>query len=216
MYFYLKNYIYYKISNLKIIKDFYFNDSLMNKKEKLKLEVYKFTKDLYTYMTFKIITEEERNLLTKYVDPYQGCGKHDLPTKGVTEKELKKFEEDLYNKYLYFINRSLYLNQEEISLSRLNYFLAIALDILESAKKYPMVSFIYQNDIKHIDKLQKILKLLFKYSQKEDYFTLDEFRSFLYMYRENFYIVDIDIFRNLNKIPKRLKKRRYLENVNKR
>jgi hypothetical protein len=183
----------------------------MNKKEKLKLDIYKFTKDLYIYMTFKIITEEERDLLIKYVDPYQGCNKHNLPTKGITEKELKKREEDLYKQYLRFINRSLYLNQECISLERLKYFLDVALDMLDSAKNYPMVSFIYQNDIKHIDKLQKILKLLFKYSQKEDYFTLDEFRSFLYIYRENFHIVDIDIFRNLNKIPKRLKKRRYLE-----
>jgi hypothetical protein len=162
-------------------------------------------------MTFKIISDEEKENISKYIDPYQGCNKHDLPTKGITEKDLRLYEKDLYNMYLKFINKSLYLNQEGVSLKRLNYFLRIAIDMLESSKRYPMISFIYQNDIIHINKLQRILKRIFDYSQKEDYFTLDEFRTFLFIYRENFYIVDIDIFKNLNKIPKRLKRRKFVD-----
>jgi len=213
---YLKIYLCNILWSFNITKQFYFNSSLMNKKERLKLELYQFTKDLYIYMTFKIISEDERIALDKYVNPYIGCNKHNLPTKGITEKELQKYEKELYDLYLRFINRSLYLNQEDVSLNRLNYFLKVSLDILENCKKYPMISFIYQNDIKHIDKLQNILKSIYKYSKNNDYFTFEEFRSFLLTYRENFYIEDIDIFNDLNKIPKRLKKRRYLENDNKR
>jgi len=213
---YLKIYLCNILWSFHITKQLYFNNSLMDKKKRLKLEIYQFTKDLYIYMTFKIISEDERILLDKYVDPYQGYDKHNLPTKGITEKELNNYEKELYDLYLRFINRSLYLNQEDVSLNRLNYFLEISLDILENCKKYPMISFIYQNDIKHINKLQNILKSLYKYSKNNDYFTFDEFRSFLLTYRENFYIEYIDIFKNLNKIPKRLKKRRYLKNVSKR
>ena len=212
-YQFLKIVICLKFLNINFIQKWLFNASLMNKKENLKNDLYTFTKDLYVYMTFKVISEEERKLLDIYVDSYQGVNKHDLPTKGVTEKELNSFEKKLYIRYLNIINRALYLNEETVNLTKLEYFLNIQLDILDSNKNYPLISFIYQNDIKHIEKLKKILYLVYEYSKNDDYFTFGEFQSFLYSYRESFHIVDIDIFKNLNKIPKRLKRRTY---VNKR
>jgi hypothetical protein len=196
---------------LELIESYYFNKSLHNKKFNLKHELYGFTKNLYVYMTFKIIPDEERDLIDKYVIPETGITKHNLPKKGITLSEINEYEVKLYKQYLKFINRSLYLNKEDVSLDRLKYFLKIQLDLLNSSGitgLNPRSTFIYQDDIKHINKLKIILKLIYKYSTKDDYFTLEEFQEFIKNYRENFYIDDIDIFKNLNKIPKRLKKRK--------
>lgn len=122
-------------------------------------------------------------------------------------------EISLYLKYIDLINKTLSRNKEEVNLTLLRYFLNVQLDMLETSKKHPEVSFIYLNDIKHINKLKEILKEIYKYSEDDDYFLFPEFQDFLINFRENLYIENIDIFRELNKIPKHLKRRNY---VNKR
>jgi len=192
------------------INKYFFNVSLMNKKKILKFEIYQFVKDLYIYMTFEIIPNDERNLINKYIDPIYGCTKHNLPTKGITITELEKIEKDLYLKYSQILNRSLYLNEEKINLNKLSYFLNIAIDMLDNMEKYPQISFIYQNDNKYIFKLKIILNLIYEYSKADDYFTFSEFKLFLYNYRGNFHIENIDIFKNINKYPKKLIRRKYV------
>jgi len=196
------------------LSKFFFNNSIMNKKQTLKLEIYQFVKDLYIYMTFKIIPNDERDLIDKYNDPIYGCTKHNLPTKGITINELEDIEKELYLKYTIILNRSLGLNEERVNLKKLKYFLNIAIDMLENMEKYPQISFIYQNDNKYINKLKIILNLIFEYSKTDDYFTFSEFKIFLYNYRGNFYIENIDIFKNINKYPKKLIRRKYVHRVN--
>lgn len=210
---YIRNNLYFKTKKINVIDNLLFNASLMNKKENLKLELYAFVRELYIYMTFKIISEEEKSNIKKYIDPYQGCNKHDLPTKGVTKKELHRLELSIYVKYIDLINKTLSINKEEVNLTILKYFLNVQLDMLDTSKKHPEVSFIYLNDIKHIDKLKEILKQIYKCSEEDDYFLFPEFQDFISNFRENLYIENIDIFRELNKIPKHLKRRNY---VNKR
>ena len=193
----------------KIRKGF-FNASLMNKKTRLKYELYTFIKDLYIYMTFKIIPEDEKELVDKYIKPQRGCDKHNLPINGITLKELNYLEKDLYIKYINLLNRGFGVNEEKIDLNKLNYFLNITIDMLDNMEKYPQISFIYQNDNKYIYKLKIILKLIFKYSLQNDYFTFSEFQIFLYNYRGNFRIENIDIFKNINKYPKKLIRRKYV------
>ena len=210
---YIRTNLYSKTKKINLFDNLLFNASLMNKKENLKVELYAFVRELYIYMTFKIISEEEKSNIKKYIDPYQGCNKHDLPTKGITEKDLHRLEISLYLKYIDLINKTLSRNKEEVNLTLLRYFLNVQLDMLETSKKHPEVSFIYLNDIKHINKLKEILKEIYKYSEDDDYFLFPEFQDFLINFRENLYIENIDIFRELNKIPKHLKRRNY---VNKR
>jgi len=190
----------------KIVK-YHFDNSLMNKKENLKLQLYSFTKDLYIYCGFKTISEKDKELIEKYITNTQGIDKHNLPKNGITKKERLEYLDKLYINYIEIINKSLIFNKEFISLSRLDYFKKIQFDLLNTDSINPRTNFIYQNDFKHIDKLKAILEHIYNFSKRDDYFTELEFKEFMVKYKDNFNIEDIDIFKNLNKIPKRLKRR---------
>jgi len=169
------------LKKIPIIKQVSFNLTIINKKKRLKNDLIQFNNVLYFYLTskMKLLPVEQNEVL-----------------------------EDLYNGYIDIINRSLSFNKEFINLKVIEYCYKIHTDYLNSISTQPY-SCVYLNDFLHIKKLKVVLKTIYDYSRKDDYFTKEEFFELLTSYKANYFnYTDMDKFRNTGKIPKRLKIRK--------
>lgn len=160
------------------------NVSLSTKKAITKTLVLTFTKNLYIYLS-------------------SGGGETNANGKGITL-------EDLYNSYIDTVNWTLSFNKEEIPTNRVTYFYDIQMDYLRHIRNRA-TSFIYLNEEDKIQKLEVVLDRIREFGCTEEYFTFEEFRTFINGYKSMYlHIAEIDIFRNVGKLPKRLKKRKRL------
>ncbi len=163
----------------KIFQNYYFNKTLIDKKNNLKRINAGFIKELYLYLS-------------------SSAGGNDLSPS----------LEELYNKYIELVNWNLNFNKEEIDLYRNGYFYRIQMDYLKYQRttKY---SFIYLNEEDKILKLEAILDRIREFAVVEEYFSFKEFQDFINEYRSAYLsVVEIDKFKNVGKIPKRLKTRK--------
>jgi len=161
-----------------------FDTSLIHKKSHTKDILLGFVKNLYIYLS-------------------SNSGEKDRYNTGVSL-------ESLYDDYIEIVNLNLTFNKADISKDRFNYFLAIQLDYLKLLRKEPD-SFIYLNDENRIRKLEVILQEINKFSCNNDYFNFKEFKKFMGGFKTGYLsVVEIDIFKNVGKIPKRFLKRRKL------
>ena len=106
------------------------------------------------------------------------------------------------------VNWTLSFNKEEISEDRVNFFFDIQMDYLQYQRKQ-CTSFIYLNEEDKIKKLEVVLDRIREFACTDEYFTFEEFRTFINGYKSSYlHIAEIDKFRNVGKLPKRLKKRK--------
>jgi len=181
----------YELAQLKIkaLGNFYkvkyqmgFNKSLNTKKLITKTLVLKFVKNLYMYLS-------------------SGGGENNSNGKSISI-------EDLYNSYIDYINWTLNFNKEEVPLNTIDYFFNIQLDYLKYQRNN-CTSFIYLNEEEQIYKLEIVLDRIREFSHADEYFTLEEFKVFINGYKSRYlHTAEIDIFKNVGKLPKRLKKRK--------
>ena len=174
---------------MKILESIYYMrkniglySQLSTKKNITKTLVLTFVKNLYIYLS-------------------SGGGENNANNKGITL-------EDLYNSYIDTVNWTLSFNKEEISKDRVNYFYDIQMDYLKGIRN-TNTTFIYLNEEDKIQKLEVVLDQIREFGCTDEYFTYEEFRTFINKCKSSYLHIDeIDKFRNVGKIPKRLKKRK--------
>ncbi len=166
----------------KMRKKIGLTSQLSTKKHITKTLVLSFVKNLYIYLS-------------------SGGGENNANNKSIAL-------EDLYNSYIDTVNWTLSFNKEEISQDRVNYFYDIQMDYLSGIRNKE-TSFIYLNDEDQIQKLEAVLDRIREFGCTDEYFSWEEFRTFINGYKSKYlHTAEIDIFKNVGKLPKRLKKRK--------
>lgn len=177
---------FFTFNTIDFINYFFFNKSVINKKNYLKKITISFVENLYLYLS--------------------SCSGEN------NTKENALTIEELYAQYIELINISLAHNKESIEGITIDYIKYLALDYIDHCYLSEGDTFIYLNNNNHYLALKDLITDILDFSHIDDYYTFNEFKNLMQQYETCYLnITEKEIYECSTKVPKRLKRRKKIE-----